>query len=127
MTTILHSLHSKFCKLTDADEKVLRYCWYESNWYEFHSAGFTEDDLQLVVDHIKAQNRKHRADFKRSLKLSRIVGDLSRFAEDLVEARRLQARKPTAREQALGSLRGFIPARDGRDAVVIADILKARK
>lgn len=121
----LQALHAAFCRITQADEKVVQYRLFERDWYEFNSMGFTLADLELVLAHIARQNsRQTNPDFRRKLSIRSIISDLPRFAEDLMDARRRQAQKATPKEKALGELRGFIPERGGNNLKSLGELLK---
>jgi len=118
----LQSLHETFCKLTDADPQLLKYQACERSWYDFVEMGFTRQHLEMVIAQIKWSNRQYS--YKRNFRFRNIIGDLQRFADDLMESERRTKRKATPKESALGDFRGFIPARPGSDAVALKELLK---
>lgn len=124
----LQAMHTKFCELTGTDPRILRYLLCERQWYEFARSGFTIEDLELVLKRINAENRNNGREYQRSLKLSRVIGDPARFAEDLAEAVREKQRRTTntitPREQAVGELRGFAPCRSGNPLRSVGEIMK---
>lgn len=125
MQPYLEKLHARFCELTGACQKTLKFRLFERTFYEFHAGGFTLEDMELVIAHIKRLNRNYS--IPRKLTIRSVIEDLPRFAEDLVEARRLEARKTTSRERAIGELRGFIPERGANDAIALGELLKKAK
>lgn len=111
------ALHDAYCRLTGQEGLPLRYdrlSW----WHNWCAAGFTLDDLKLVVRYLK----KGIADGKRNqgaLKFSNLIIQVDRFEEDLFEARRvLKVRPPQPShvtvEQRVGDVRRMVevPAPD---------------
>lgn len=79
---------------------------FESGWYQFEKAGYTEADLLLVVRYLQTEIRKGERK-PASLRWRNCVGDLLRFAEEVELARGALRQKPppTPRENALQSFR----------------------
>lgn len=65
----------------------------EYTWACWLAQGFTEADLRLVVRHLRREYPKYAV---KMLRFSRLIGDVSGFAEWLAEARAMQrnARPP---------------------------------
>lgn len=58
----------------------------ERSWYEFIGLGFTADDLQLVIDHLRRGIREQKRNTG-ALKFRNLIGMLDYFEEDLAEAK----------------------------------------
>ena len=84
ITPGIAATHAVYCNITDrALLMTSRHLWA---WEIWKAKGFTEDDLRLVVRHIKnliKLNRRRPESFRFHL----LVEDTDRFAEDLAEAR----------------------------------------
>ncbi len=84
ITPPLASIYAIYCNITErALLMTSRHLWA---WEIWKAKGFTEDDLRLVVCHIKnliKLNRRRPESFRFHL----LVEDTDRFAEDLAEAR----------------------------------------
>ena len=125
MTTVerLQSFHALFCQLT---ERQLHFALHERVWYEFDRAGFTENDLRIVIGWMKSSNRKH--EWQYGFKLGNVIGDLARFDEILAEALAVQRNKPKAvspREQVVAEFRKTSGESFVREtARPLADVLK---
>ncbi|MCE5278877.1 MAG: hypothetical protein LLG03_12715 [Planctomycetaceae bacterium] len=90
--TPIPQLHALYVTLTGMDIRLDPSREYD--WFQWTQAGFTADDLQLLVAEIKRgirdQTRRPAA-----LKFRNLIGDLQRFEEDLAEARaRARAFRP---------------------------------
>lgn len=69
-------------------------------WHEFHSRGWTEADLRLVVAFIQRRIRDKRR-YPESLRLHNLI-DPARFADDLLDAKAEQRQpRPTPRQAVL--------------------------
>jgi hypothetical protein len=119
----LQSLHDCFCKVTGHD---LKFQLQERKWYEFVKAGFGMEDLTCVLLYMLASNRKN--DFKYSLKIHNVIGDLERFDSICGEARaikRNQKRPATPREQVLNAWRPVMTETNGNGrAHHISELIK---
>lgn len=80
----LRTLHRLYCELTDYMPPFLT-C--QRRLLEFVNAGFAEDDLRLIIEHIKHLNRKRELAYRLSLRFNHVVGDLERAGDILGEAR----------------------------------------
>ena len=119
----LQSLHALFCQLT---ERQLHFALHERVWHEFDRAGFTENDLRIVIGWMKASNRKH--EWQYGFKLGNVIGDLARFDEILAEALAVNRNKPkaaTPREQVVKEFQKTAGEAFVREtARPLADVLK---
>lgn len=82
--------HRLYCSLTGLDLKLMMRQVFA--WNAFVAHGFTEDDLRLVIPHLKAKIREKRK-WPSALLFSNLIENESNFNEELSEARAL-ARKP---------------------------------
>lgn len=93
-------LHAVFCAITGAELRLgLGEFMRERGWADYLRAGFTEADLRLVIAYLQ---RQIRCGDRRpgALKWSNLIGDLSRFEEDLQLARAAhRVKAPTAQER----------------------------
>lgn len=96
----IQSLARKFTELT-GNPVCLSYCC-QGEAREFLNAGFTEDDLAMMVRYRKATVKEPHI-LKAMLRWRFIIGDVQRFAEDLLEAKaHFQKKRPkTDREKVL--------------------------
>jgi hypothetical protein len=115
-------LHLDYCQFAGHDPEILRFCFYQQSWQSFLANGFVRDDLRIVMAYVKKQNEKYT--IKRPLRIRSLIDDMPRFCEDLAEARRLEQRRPTAKEMALGELRGFVPPRQTATLRTVGDVLR---
>lgn len=76
---MVQALHQLYCQLT-AQRLTLRFD-RERLWYEFLRAGFSTEDLKVVVRYLQKEIRADRRNIG-SLKLSNLL-QLDRFEEDL--------------------------------------------
>jgi hypothetical protein len=80
---------------------------------EFMQAGYTSEQLVLVVDYLKAQNLKASApQYRRKITLPRVIGDLVEFDAliQLAEAWNRNRSKLSKKQEFLNSLhRGEVP------------------
>lgn len=90
----LEIMHAAYNRLTN---QVLPFKPYERLWYDCVRAGVTSEHLVLVIEYIKAHNRKH--DMKISLRLSKLLDDHARFWDYWGEAD-LEARNRAAKARA---------------------------
>lgn len=101
------AIHAAYCRATGFQ---LRLSYpRERAWHEYLSAGFTIEDLLLVIEWIKREIRSERRR-EASLLFRNLVEQVERFEEDralaMAHARRPQ---PTARDRALAALRPVAP------------------
>lgn len=111
------ALHEAYCRLTGQDGLPLRFD-RQRQWYDWIRAGFTFEDLKLVIRYLKkgiAERRRNHG----ALKFSNLVVQLDRFEEDLFEARRVLKVRPkppgtVMTEQRIGDIRRAVevPAPD---------------
>jgi hypothetical protein len=101
MSESLQTYHDCFCKCTGHE---LNFQVQSRRWFEFQKAGYTVEDLRITLEHLKASNRKN--DFKYSLKIHNVIGDLEKFDSICGEAKAIERNrrpKPTNREAVLQS------------------------
>jgi len=82
---------------------------YDHSLFEYVRAGFTADDMRIVVQFIMNENKRNH--FQYSLRLGVLLRDLERFNDLLQEAKvkeRNRRPKPTPKEKALSQLRPII-------------------
>ena len=86
MTTPDHiqRLHGLYCSLTGFTLRLdmLR----ESTWFEWLRRGFTADDLQTMIRHLRREIRDGRRN-PGALKFSNLIGQPDSFEEDLAAVR----------------------------------------
>lgn len=80
----LRSLHNIYILMTGQQPP---YSTCERRWWEWSKAGFAEDDLRLVIEHVKRENKKREFGFQLSLRFDKIIGDIERFGDCLGSAR----------------------------------------
>lgn len=80
----LRSLHRVYCELSGHQPP---YSTCERRLLEFHNAGFAEDDLRLIIEHVKRVNSKREPAYRLSLRFTHIIGDLERAGDLVGEAR----------------------------------------
>jgi len=79
---------------------------YDHSLFEYVRAGFTADDMRIVVQFIMSENKRNH--FQYSLRLGPLLRDLERFNDLLQEAKvkeRNRRRAPTPKEKVLNQLR----------------------
>lgn len=80
----LRALHAVFCELSGQQPP---YSTCERRLLEFHNAGFAEDDLRLVIEHVKRENKKRDFGFQLSMRFDKLIGDIERFGDLLGSSR----------------------------------------
>lgn len=80
----LRTLHRVFCECSGHAPPFLT-C--ERRLLEFSNAGFAEDDLRLMLEHIKRVNKKREFAYQLSMRFDKTVGDLERAGDLIGEAR----------------------------------------
>ncbi len=121
------ALHDAYCRLTQQEGLPLRFD-RQRWWFEWCRAGFTLDDLKLVVRYLK----KGIADRKRnpgSLKFSNLIVQVDKFEEDLFEARRVLKVRPKPPEfvqveRRDGDVRRLVEVHAPDRTVDVGDIFK---
>ena len=79
-------LHSTYCEMTGLHIRLAM--GRDRLWFDFAKAGFTLDDLRLVIGYIKKDISKDRAIYRmESLRLLNLIGRLDEFEERLALAR----------------------------------------
>ncbi len=97
MTYDLQGLHRTYCQLTGFDLSM-RYD-RERSWYEFAKAGFTAEDLRIVILHLK-RGIKAKERHSGCLKFSNLVEPLQSFEEDLCLAKaHLRGNRPQSNRE----------------------------
>lgn len=97
----IEQLHATYCRLTgfNLSMKYDR----ERSWYEFSKAGFTQEDLRLVLNRLTWQVRKGERNLG-SLRFSGLIGRLDNFEEERELARNNALRtrpEPSAKEKVI--------------------------
>lgn len=103
-TDTIESVHTCYCQMTglQVNQRV-----HERAYADFLAAGYTVADLELVLGHIKRENRR-MAGASFSLRLDRLLDfDYRHFDSILSEARALQRNRVvrTPRQEVLQQLR----------------------
>lgn len=109
----VEKFHAIYLKHSQADPGAREYQlqWFERCYFEAIKIGITADDWDLVLGFMVNQNKRQPdRSFHRKLKPSRILNvhdhrDLMRLMEDLAEAKRIRARKPTPQQQVVAEFR----------------------
>lgn len=78
------SLHAQYNSITGISLPYTMRCHYA--WELWLAAGYTSKDLDMVVAYIKSRIKAGKRE-RESLKLSLLIGDTERFAEDLSMAK----------------------------------------
>lgn len=112
----LRAIHAVHVKLTGRES---RYQVYERSLYDFVQAGFTAEDMEIVLAFMLRENKRN--DWKYSLQLGKLLGDHERFQDLLSDAKarlRNMKKMPTPKEVAIEQLRPVVveplPAATGR-------------
>lgn len=86
----IQALHAAYVSATGLDIRldISR----EREWFEYVNKGFTQEDLRLVIEHLKRGIREQRRN-PGALKFRNLIGQLDYFEEDLAEARALTRAK----------------------------------
>lgn len=131
-------LHTSFCRAVGHDHTDERYYrQFERTWYEFHKAGYTSEELALVVEYVRRLNLQYSKGYKRRINPQSIVGtwdeedktqlNLERFSVDLQDAKRekaLRDKQRDPRQSVLNEWRGGAPAPVEDKVIPIKDVLK---
>lgn len=101
MNAQIKALHETYCRLTGLTIR-LSYDRHRA-WFDFLQAGFSPDDLALVISYLKkgiAQNDRNPG----ALKFHNLVQQLDYFEEDLAMARKPERPRPAPepRQQTVG-------------------------
>lgn len=88
--TTLRHLHRLYVELS---HHSCPYVTCERRWLEWHNAGFSEDDLRLIIEHVKRVNKKREFGFQLSMRFGNLIGDLERAGDLLGEARAEQRKR----------------------------------
>lgn len=81
---------------------------------EFLNVGFTKEDLQLIIRHIKTVNFK--STFQISLRFDKIVGDIERAGDFLGEAKKHAAQQARTKAANYSVPKQEVLRQSGRDA-----------
>ena len=115
----IESLIAKYNELTNG---VARVRIYENCAWSFLNEGFTVTDLELVVKWIQRENSRN--DYKHSMDLRRLLGDLERFNDHLSRATAWKAANVrTPKQQVVDNFRGFRASNDGAVLKTVAQVL----
>lgn len=120
----IKKLHAAYCTLTGF--RISLDMMREGVWFEWLRKGFTQEDLQLVVRHL----RKGINDGQRNagaLKFSNLIGQVDHFEEDLAMARAGQKVAKAAGDPnraAVLQQTGRGPAAKATEARAVGDVLK---
>lgn len=101
----IETLHALYCQLTGYYDLSLHPDRVRA-WYEYLKAGYTAEDLRLVLLHLKRGERqkyRHRGSYG----FSRLIWRLDLFSEELAEARAISRnnRPRSDREKVVGVFR----------------------
>ena len=119
-TEQIESLINRYNALTNG---VARARIYECAAWSFLNTGFTEDDLELVVKWIQRENSRN--DYKHSLDLRRLLGDLERFNDMLSMATVWKAANVrTPRQAVIDNFRRFRAGNDKAALKSVGEIIK---
>lgn len=106
-------LHKLFVSLTGRDIPLDIQGVRAHQWFDWAAEGFTDDDLRLVVAHVRKGIRDGRRN-EGALKFVNLIGEPLRFGEDLAEAKAL-ARVPKVDKGRESVLRATGRSTQGRD------------
>ena len=84
----IKQLHDHYCKLTGLPVRYTLY--HEYCWSTWELAGFSKDDLELVIHYIQRRIRDGRRE-RESLMFRNLIAHPESFADDLAMARVRQA------------------------------------
>lgn len=100
----IETLHKLYCQLTG--KSLSLHPDRVRAWYEFVKAGFTAEDLRLVLLHLK-RGERHGYRHRGSYGFTRLVWRLDVFEEELIEARAhcRNSRPRSDRERVVEALR----------------------
>lgn len=84
----IHAIHAAYVESTGLEVNPMVHHWTYSNLL-FH--GYTPEDVKTVVRRVQELNR--RQEFKRSLGVTKLLGDVERFDETLAEAKAIERNK----------------------------------
>lgn len=83
-TSDTREIHDEYCKLTRLDSRYSMQTHFV--WESWLAQGYTRDDLALVVGYIWRRIKAGKRE-RESFKLSVLIGNLSRWEEDLAIAK----------------------------------------
>lgn len=125
MTEDNKSIHQVYCNITNRDLAMSMPMHFM--WNDWKAKGWTQDDLELVVRHIKSliQINRRRPE---SLRFYNLIQNHDSFAMDLADARAL-ARSPRLDKAKLSVLRatGREPEQNENSTRTAAQVLAANK
>lgn len=125
LTQTLKTLHSVFTQKTGQTD--LKYQPCERLLYQFHTEGFTAEDLLCVLTFMLWQNSKREPKYRDRMQFHRILGDLEIFNSRLGEARaweRNLEKKRTDRDKVL-EMSGRSAEKPEARPRHIADVIKS--
>jgi len=73
----LQDLHDTYVRITGLDVKFSIHYWTWENFSKF----FTKEDLVLVLNWIKRKNKQAEHKYRRSLAITKLIGDEEKFDE----------------------------------------------
>lgn len=128
-TTDILLLHKEFCQETGMELRLgLGEYSRERAWHEFHKAGFTAEDLRLVIRHLK-KKIKDKERNPGALKFSNLIERPEAFEEELGLAKAEQRNAkpaPTPKERVVQAFRpAAAPAAPSQTAKPIAEYIEA--
>jgi hypothetical protein len=108
MHDLLPAMHRAF----EAASGLQRnYLVHERTWYDLARMGYTLKDVENFLCWIAHVNSQREPKYRRQYSIHRMFGDLSRFDEDLIEAKawaQNRRKEHTPKEQALQDLRPVV-------------------
>lgn len=120
------ALQSILAAYTKATGRQCNYMVHEYGLWAYKQAGFGESDMALVCSFLIRENSRNN--YKYSLHLTKLIGDLARFDDLLCEAKAVSRNRkppPTPREQVQSLLRPVVgEATQTGSAMSVQDILR---
>ncbi len=99
---------------------------YDASLFPFVRAGFTADDMRIVIEFIQRENKRNH--YQYGLKLGSLINDLQRFNDLLEEAKAKERnRRPatTPKEKVLSQLRPTVSENlTSTGAMTVKDVLR---
>ena len=127
--TDLNSIHAEYLRLRSelfAINSNCPYYLFERQWYEFDKAGFTVQDLALVMRWVKWSNKTH--DYQYSMQLRSLL-DLERFTGllEMATGWQEQNKKPKMDSNKVEVLRATFREPESPPARPLKDVFEAMR
>lgn len=124
-SAVLRALHARYCALTGLP---VRYGYqFEGMWYLWAREGYTEHDLEMTINYLKASQRNRPDLLTPNLRLHKLIGDLAFFEERRAESEKVVRVKQDAAKASVLRATGRVLEAPEKPCRSAGDVLKAEE